>query len=66
VPADTSRHTLVLDYNDIEQVNQVFAEKGGEIACVIVEAVAGNMNLIKPKAGFLNACARTAPNTARC
>ncbi|MEW5787027.1 MAG: glutamate-1-semialdehyde 2,1-aminomutase [Pseudomonadota bacterium] len=55
VPADTSRHTLVLDYNDIEQVNQVFAEKGGEIACVIVEAVAGNMNLIKPKPGFLEA-----------
>ncbi len=55
VPADTSKHTLVLDYNDIDQVNQVFAEKGGEIACVIVEAVAGNMNLIKPKAGFLEA-----------
>jgi glutamate-1-semialdehyde 2,1-aminomutase len=55
VPADTSRHTLVLDYNDIDQVNELFAEKGGEIACVIVEAVAGNMNLIKPKAGFLQA-----------
>jgi glutamate-1-semialdehyde 2,1-aminomutase len=55
VPADTSRHTLVLDYNDIDQVNKLFAEKGGEIACVIVEAVAGNMNLIKPKAGFLQA-----------
>jgi glutamate-1-semialdehyde 2,1-aminomutase len=55
VPADTSRHTLVLDYNDIDQVNELFAEKGGEIACVIVEAVAGNMNLIKPKAGFLEA-----------
>jgi glutamate-1-semialdehyde 2,1-aminomutase len=55
VPADTSKHTLVLDYNDIDQVNRVFAEKGGEIACVIVEAVAGNMNLVKPKAGFLEA-----------
>jgi glutamate-1-semialdehyde 2,1-aminomutase len=55
VPADTSKHTLVLDYNDIDQVNKVFAEKGSEIACVIVEAVAGNMNLIKPKAGFLEA-----------
>jgi glutamate-1-semialdehyde 2,1-aminomutase len=53
VPADTSKHTLVLDYNDIEQVNQVFAERGGEIACVIVEPVAGNMNLIKPAPGFL-------------
>ncbi len=55
VPADCSAHTLVLDYNDIDQVNRVFAEKGDEIACVIVEAVAGNMNLIKPKAGFLQA-----------
>ncbi|MDD5390391.1 MAG: glutamate-1-semialdehyde 2,1-aminomutase [Gallionellaceae bacterium] len=55
VPADCSGHTLVLDYNDIDQVNQLFAAKGDEIACVIVEAVAGNMNLIKPKAGFLEA-----------
>ena len=55
VPADTSKHTLVLDYNDIDQVNRLFAERGGEVACVIVEAVAGNMNLVKPKAGFLEA-----------
>ncbi|MCU0843257.1 MAG: glutamate-1-semialdehyde 2,1-aminomutase [Thiobacillaceae bacterium] len=55
VPADTSKHTLVLDYNDIDQVNRLFAERGSEVACVIVEAVAGNMNLIKPKAGFLEA-----------
>jgi glutamate-1-semialdehyde 2,1-aminomutase len=55
VPADTSKHTLVLDYNDIDQVNRVFAERGGEIACVIVEPVAGNMNLIKPAPGFLEA-----------
>jgi glutamate-1-semialdehyde 2,1-aminomutase len=55
VPADCSGHTLVLDYNDIDQVERLFAEKGDEVACVIVEAVAGNMNLIKPKAGFLEA-----------
>ncbi|MDO9227383.1 MAG: glutamate-1-semialdehyde 2,1-aminomutase [Pseudomonadota bacterium] len=55
VPADCSGHTLVLDYNDIDQVNALFAEKGDEIACVIVEAVAGNMNLIKPAPGFLEA-----------
>jgi glutamate-1-semialdehyde 2,1-aminomutase len=53
VPADTSKHTLVLDYNDCEQVNQVFAERGNEIACIIVEPVAGNMNLIEPAPGFL-------------
>ncbi len=55
VPADTSKHTLVLDYNDIDQVNRLFAERGQEVACVIVEAVAGNMNLVKPKPGFLEA-----------
>ena len=55
VPADCSGHTLVLDYNDITQVDALFAAKGDEIACVIVEAVAGNMNLIKPKPGFLEA-----------
>ncbi len=53
VPADTSKHTLVLDYNDCDQVNQVFAERGKEIACIIVEPVAGNMNLIEPATGFL-------------
>ncbi len=53
VPADTSKHTLVLDYNDVDQVNRVFAERGNEIACVIVEPVAGNMNLIEPAPGFL-------------
>ena len=55
VPADCSGHTLVLDYNDIAQVDALFAAKGDEIACVIVEAVAGNMNLIKPEPGFLEA-----------
>jgi glutamate-1-semialdehyde 2,1-aminomutase len=55
VPAEVTAHTLVLDYNDIEQVNRVFAERGGEIACVIVEPVAGNMNLVTPAPGFLEA-----------
>ena len=55
VPADVTAHTLVLDYNDIEQVNRVFAERGEEIACVIVEPVAGNMNLVLPVPGFLEA-----------
>ncbi len=55
VPADCSGHTLVLDYNDIDQIERLFAEKGDEIACVIVEPVAGNMNLIKPRPGFLEA-----------
>lgn len=55
VPAEVTAHTLVLNYNDIEQVNRVFAERGEEIAAVIVEPVAGNMNLITPVPGFLEA-----------
>ncbi|TCS71012.1 glutamate-1-semialdehyde 2,1-aminomutase [Sulfuritortus calidifontis] len=54
VPPEVTAHTLVLDYNDIDQVNRVFAAQGKDIACVIVEAVAGNMNLIAPKPGFLD------------
>ncbi|MEW6445185.1 MAG: glutamate-1-semialdehyde 2,1-aminomutase [Pseudomonadota bacterium] len=53
VPEGLARHTLTLEYNNLAQVEQVFAEKGGEIACVIVEPVAGNMNCILPKNGFL-------------
>ncbi|MEW6692871.1 MAG: glutamate-1-semialdehyde 2,1-aminomutase [Pseudomonadota bacterium] len=53
VPAALAQHTLTLEYNNLAQVEQVFAEKGGEIACVIVEPVAGNMNCIPPKPGFL-------------
>jgi glutamate-1-semialdehyde 2,1-aminomutase len=55
VPADTAAHTLVLDYNDASQVQRLFGEKGKEIAAVIVEPVAGNMNLVLPKRGFLEA-----------
>jgi glutamate-1-semialdehyde 2,1-aminomutase len=54
VPPETAAHTLVLDYNDIAQVEKLFREKGGQIACIIVEPVAGNMNLVLPKQGFLD------------
>lgn len=53
VPADVARHTLVLDYNDTAGLEAVFAEHGGRIAAVIVEPVAGNMNLIAPQPAFL-------------
>jgi glutamate-1-semialdehyde 2,1-aminomutase len=55
VPAATAAHTIVLDYNDIGQVKALFVARGGEIAGVIVEPVAGNMNLVLPAAGFLQA-----------
>jgi glutamate-1-semialdehyde 2,1-aminomutase len=51
VPAETVAHTLVLDYNDVEQAKRALREK--QIACVIVEPVAGNMNLVLPAPGFL-------------
>ena len=53
VPKSLADHTITLNYNDIEQVDSVFAEIGEEIACVIVEPVAGNMNCVPPIAGFL-------------
>jgi len=55
VPADLAQHTLVLDYNDAQQLRDAFARHGNRIACVIVEPVAGNMNLIAPKPEFLAA-----------
>ena len=55
VPADLAQHTLVLDYNDTQQLHDAFAKHGAKIACVIVEPVAGNMNLIAPKMEFLKA-----------
>jgi glutamate-1-semialdehyde 2,1-aminomutase len=53
VPPETAAGTIVLDYNDIAQVKKLFAERGKGIACVIVEPVAGNMNLVAPAPGFL-------------
>ena len=53
VPADLARHTLTLPFNDSAAVEALFAQLGGEIACVIVEPVAGNMNCIAPVSGFL-------------
>ena len=55
VPADVARHTLVLDYNDVAQLEDAFRSHGEKIAAVIVEPVAGNMNLIAPKTAFLKA-----------
>jgi len=53
VPAETTRHTLVLDYNDETGVKDTFKREASDIAAVIVEPVAGNMNLVTPRAGFL-------------
>lgn len=54
VPEDFAKHTLVLDYNNVAQLEELFARKGDEIACIIVEPVAGNMNLLPATQEFLN------------
>ncbi len=53
VPEDFAKHTLVLDYNDCAQLEDVFAKTGDRIAAVIVEPVAGNMNLLRATPAFL-------------
>jgi len=53
VPAAYAQHTLTLDYNDPQGVRDCFAQLGDEIAAVIVEPVAGNMNCVPPEPGFL-------------
>ena len=55
VPDDLAQHTLVLDYNDPQQLAEAFAKHPDRIAAVIVEPVVGNMNLIAPKPEFLKA-----------
>ena len=55
VPADFTKHTLVLEYNNVAQLEETFAQIGGEIACVIVEPFAGNMNLVRPSENFVKA-----------
>ena len=58
VPEDFAKHTLVLDYNNPQQLEEVFKKLGDQIACVIVEPVAGNMNLLRATPEFLHAMRR--------
>ncbi|MDO5069435.1 MAG: glutamate-1-semialdehyde 2,1-aminomutase [Neisseria zoodegmatis] len=55
VPEDFTKHTLVLEYNNVAQLEETFAKIGGEIACVILEPFAGNMNLVRPSENFIKA-----------
>jgi glutamate-1-semialdehyde 2,1-aminomutase len=58
VPKSLASHTVTLNYNDVEQVERVFRQIGAQVACVIVEPVAGNMNCIPPAPDFLQALRR--------
>ena len=53
VPAGLAEHTITLQYNDADAVRKAFAQIGNDVACVIVEPIAGNMNMVPPEAGFL-------------
>jgi len=53
VPAGLAEHTITLSFNDIDGVKAAFAEVGDQVACVIVEPIAGNMNMVPPVDGFL-------------
>ncbi len=53
IPASLAEHTITLEYNNLDSVREAFAELGDQIACIIVEPVAGNMNCIPPVEGFL-------------
>ncbi len=58
VPSGLAEHTITLEFNDIDGVSRAFTELGDDIACVIVEPVAGNMNMVPPVDGFLESLRR--------
>lgn len=52
VPADVAKDTIVLEYNDVAQLEEAFAKMGSEVACVIMEPIAGNMNFVRASVEF--------------
>ncbi|GAP75268.1 glutamate-1-semialdehyde aminotransferase [Pseudoalteromonas sp. SW0106-04] len=53
IPEDFAKHTLTVSFNNLDEVKAIFAEYPQDIACIIIEPVAGNMNCIPPQPGFL-------------
>ena len=53
VPADFAKHTLTAEYNSLDSVNALIADNNGQVACIILEPVAGNMGTVPPRPGFL-------------
>ena len=56
VPPEAVQHTLVLEYNNITQLEEAFALHGHEMACLMIEAIAGNMNFVRASAAFAQRC----------
>jgi len=56
VPPEVTQHTLVLEYNNIAQLEEAFALHGNDIACLMIEAIAGNMNFVRARPEFAKRC----------
>jgi glutamate-1-semialdehyde 2,1-aminomutase len=56
VPEEVVQHTLVLEYNNVEQLEAAFAEHGADVACLIIEPIAGNMNFVRASVPFMKRC----------
>jgi glutamate-1-semialdehyde 2,1-aminomutase len=56
VPPEVVQHTIVLEYNNIEQLEAAFAEHGPEVACLMIEPIAGNMNFVRASVPFMKRC----------
>ena len=56
VPAEVVQHTLVLEYNNVQQLEEAFALHGKELACVMIEPIAGNMNFVRASVPFMKRC----------
>jgi glutamate-1-semialdehyde 2,1-aminomutase len=56
VPAEVVQHTMVLEYNNIQQLEEAFASHGKDLACLVIEAIAGNMNFVRASVPFMKRC----------
>ena len=65
VPSEVVQHTLVLEYNNVPQLEEAFAAHGKDIACLMIEPVAGNMNFVRATPVFAQRC-RDVTQHARC
>ena len=56
VPPEVVQHTLVLEYNNVQQLEEAFSLHGAELACVMIEPIAGNMNFVRASVPFIKRC----------
>ncbi|HTH77549.1 MAG TPA: glutamate-1-semialdehyde 2,1-aminomutase [Ramlibacter sp.] len=56
VPPEVVQHTMVLEYNNVQQLEEAFSLHGGDIACIVIEPIAGNMNFVRASLPFMKRC----------